>query len=191
VNRTLPTFYSEPQMLSLARCPNPSTLKGQRDRAILAVLLSSGLRASELCQLQCRDVRPSLVFVRRGKFGAQRFVPLSHRAWLTVSAYLARHPAKPTDPLFRTLAGQPLTRRLLHKIVTGYSRRLGLKGGVHACRHSFATRALNKGMNLQSVRAMLGHVRIATTALYLGIATRALVAEYQRCLETPEGGGTR
>jgi len=44
MNRTLPTFYSEPQMLSLARCPDPSTLKGQRDRAILAVLLASGLR---------------------------------------------------------------------------------------------------------------------------------------------------
>jgi len=191
MNRTLPTFYSEPQMLSLARCPDPSTLKGQRDRAILAVLLSSGLRASELCQLQCRDIRSSLVFVRRGKFGAQRFVPLSRRAWLTVSAYLSRHPAQPTDPLFRTLTGQPLTRRLLHKIVTGYARRLGLKGGVHACRHSFATRALNKGMNLQSVRAMLGHVRIVTTAIYLGVATKALVAEYRRCLETPEGGRAR
>lgn len=69
--------------------------------------------------------------------------------------------------------------------MTGYSRPLRLKGGLHIIRHSAATRWLNRGISLQSVRVMLGHVHTTTTAIYLGVATDSLVNEYQRCLEQP------
>ena len=190
--RRLPTFLTEPQMVALALAHDPASRKGTRDRAILALLLACGLRASELCQLQPRDISPSLVFVRHGKFGHQRFVPISKRAHAAISHYLAAHPAQAGGPLFRTLDDRPLNRRLLHKLVVSYSRPLGLPSGVHLCRHSAATRWLNRGINLQSVRVMLGHVSISTTAVYLGTAAQALVAEYRRCLEqSPVGGGTR
>jgi integrase/recombinase XerD len=189
--KRLPSFYSEPEMIALARAPKPVHRKGLRDKAILATLCSSGLRASELCNLERRDASSSLVFVRSGKFGFQRYVPVSQRAWRSIEAYLTNHPAKPGDRLFRTLDGRPLTRRLLHKIVTGYERQVGLKGGVHVVRHAAATRWLNHGVNLQSVRLMLGHVQIATTSIYLNVATEALVAEYRRCLEATRGGEAR
>lgn len=192
MSRLLPKFLTEPQMITLAKAPDPSTLKGLRDRAILAVLLACGLRASELCLLQPRDLTPSLVLVRRGKFGHQRFVPISNKAYKAVSSYLSARPAQSADPLFRTVDGRPLTRRLLHKLIVGYSRPLGLPSGCHVLRHSFATRALNRGVSLQSVRVMLGHVSIATTSIYLGTAAQALVAEYRRCLEqAPNGGVSR
>jgi integrase/recombinase XerD len=183
VIRPLPCFYTESEMAALVRSPDTSTLKGRRDRAILATLCACGLRASELCQLKARDVSSSLVFVRCGKGGRQRYVPLSAKAWATVSAYLDVQPARPDEPVFRTLDGRPITRRLLHKLVTGYSLRLGLQGGVHVLRSSAATFWLNRGVNLQSVRLMLGHAQIATTALYLKLATEGLVAEYRRCVE--------
>ncbi|MEK7744426.1 MAG: tyrosine-type recombinase/integrase, partial [Elusimicrobiota bacterium] len=103
VPRRLPTFLTEPQMVALALAPDPASRKGTRDRAILALLLACGLRASELCQLQPRDISPSLVFVRHGKFGHQRFVPISKRAHAAISHYLAAHPAQAGGPLLRTL----------------------------------------------------------------------------------------
>jgi integrase/recombinase XerD len=190
MNRVLPKFYSEPQMRALACAPDPLTLKGLRDRALIGLLCATGLRASEACGLRVRDVRPTLVFVRRGKFGAQRWVPLSARAWAAVQAYLELHPTGPDEPLFRSVRGHALGRRDIHKIVTGYSRALGLRGpGVHTLRHSFATRAVNHGVNLVAVKAMLGHAQLSTTAVYVGTATDALVREYQRCLGGASFGG--
>ena len=101
---------------------------------------------------------------------------------------MAAYPAQRDEPLFRTGPNRPLTRRRLHKIVDRYALALRITRGVHVLRHSAATRWLNRGINLQYVRAMLGHVRITTTAGYLGVATSALVAEYQRCLGPGQAG---
>ena len=180
--RLLPKFLSEPQMIALALAPDLASREGPRDRAVLAILCACGLRASELCDLRVRDVGPELVFVRDGKFGHQRLVPVSAAAYRAVRAYLAVYPAGADEPLFRTGPGRPLTRRRLHKIVDRYALALRLPRGVHILRHSAATRWLNRGVNLQYVRAMLGHVRLSTTAGYLGVATDALVSEYRRCL---------
>lgn len=187
--RTLPNFLTETQMQALASSPDPRTIQGKRDRAILGLLCASALRASELCQLQVRDLHPALVFVRRGKGGFQRWVPISERCYAAIQAYLAVCPAlRPLDPVFRTLHGQPLTRRYLHKLVTAYQLRLKLPRGVHLLRSSAATRWLNRGLDLQQVRAMLGHADIHTTAIYLGVATDQLQARYKACLETPAVG---
>ena len=75
--RTLPLVYTERQMADLVRAPRLHTPTGVRDRAILAVLCSTGVRASELCQLNVADLQGSLVFVRKGKFGDQRFVAMT------------------------------------------------------------------------------------------------------------------
>ena len=180
--RKLPKFLSERQMIDLVLAPDLTSPDGLRDRAALAILCACGLRASELCDLRVRDVRPDLVFVRAGKFGHQRLVPVSPAAYRAVRSYLAAYPAPPDAPLFRSGPLRPLTRRRLHKLVDRYALALRLPRGVHTLRHSAATRWLNRGVNLQSVRAMLGHVLISTTAGYLGVATDALVSEYRRCL---------
>jgi len=188
VARTLPKFLTESQMIALVRAPDLAAPEGPRDRAVLAVLCACGLRASELCALRVRDVSSTLVFVRAGKFGAQRYVPISPAAYRAVRAYLAAYPARADEWLFRTAPAHPLSRRRLHKLVDRYAFALKLPRGVHTLRHSAATRWLNRGMSIRSVQVCLGHARIATTAGYLGIATDALVAEYQRTCSTAPAG---
>lgn len=178
--RLLPKFLTESQMVALVRAPDLASPEGPRDRAVLAVLCACGLRASELCGLRVRDVQPDLVFIRSGKFGNQRYVPISGPAYRAVRAYLAAYPARLDEPLFRTAPAHPMSRRRLHKLVDRYSVALGLPRGVHVLRSSAATRWLNKGLSIRSVQVMLGHARLATTAGYLAIATDALVAEYAR-----------
>ena len=185
----LPKFFTEDEMVSIASHPERDTLIGARDRAILGVFCAAGLRVSELCHLQVRDVRPALLFVRQAKFGLQRWVPISKRCQLAIQGYLAIHPAQPGDPLFRSVTGNALDRRMVHKIVTYHQRAVGLSGGVHMMRASAATRWLNRGVNLQTVRVMLGHANISTTAIYLGVATDSMVREYQNCLEWAAAGG--
>jgi integrase/recombinase XerD len=183
--RILPLVYSESQMIELVRAPRRDTATGVRDRAILAVLAACGLRASELCNLRVADLQGAVIFVRQGKYGDQRFVPISSRARAAVDRYLAQSRAEGEIPVFRCLDGRPINRRHLLKIVTRYTRALGFAGSVHSWRHSFAVRCLNKGMSLQTVKLLLGHRSITSTSHYLNLSLDAVVAEYRRCLELP------
>jgi integrase/recombinase XerD len=173
-------------MAALVRAPDIYSPTGLRDRAILATLCACGLRASELCFLQVRDLGREAVFVRKGKFGYQRWVPITSRARAAITEYLAHFRVVSDDaPLFRSIAsGGRLSRRHLHKIVTGYSRKLKLLGGVHSLRHSAATRWLDRDISLEEVRIMLGHKHIATTSIYLSLSTQSLIRNYKRALET-------
>lgn len=183
--RILPLVYSEAQMIQLARSPRLDSPTGVRDRAILAVLCVSALRSIELCQLRVSDLEGDLLFVRNGKYGDQRFVPLTSPAKAAVERYLAQYRAGPDDPMFRCLDGRPIGRRHLHKIVTGYARPLGLDGATHTIRHSCAVRWLNKGVNLQILKLLLGNRSILSTSHYLNLSLDAVRAEYRRCLEPP------
>ena len=119
--RTVPSFYTFSQMVLLCQSPDPDSATGCRDRAILALLCSTGLRASELCGLRVHDFKGDRLFVHRGKFGHQRWVPISKPASRALHRYLAEHPpADRLGPVFRCVKGRGLTRRRLHKIVTGY-----------------------------------------------------------------------
>lgn len=177
--RALPKVHDEDEMIALARQPDPFTKEGPRDRAILSVLCACALRASELCNLRVKDVRSDLVFVRYGKFGAQRWVPISEPAYRRVRAYLEQYPAGPDDYLFRTGPNRKLTIRRLNKIVNRYARELELQTGVHVLRHSCATRLLNRGLNLEYLREFMGHVRLSTTSIYLKTATVELQRAYR------------
>lgn len=171
-------------MAALVRAPDPYSPTGLRDRAMLAVFCACGLRVSELCYLRVSDLRAEAIFVHRGKFGHQRWVPISSRARAAVADYLAVFKAIGDQPVFRSISsGGRLSRRHVHKIVTGYSRQLKLRGGVHVLRHSAATRWLDRGLNLEEVRVMLGHRLIATTSIYLSLATQSLIRNYRRALE--------
>jgi site-specific recombinase XerD len=143
------------------------------------------LRATELCQLRVADLQGALVFVRQGKYGDERFVPISEKARAAVDRYLAQYRAGGDDPLFRCLDGRPMSRRHLHKVVTGHARALGFAGSVHTWRHSCSVRWLNRGLSLQTVKLLLGHRSITSTSHYLNLSLEAVVAEYRRCLEAP------
>lgn len=180
--RILPRFFTEAELdRLLSVLPRGDRPLEVRDRAILELLVATGLRASELCSLQVGDLRDQVVFVRCGKGGRQRYVPISSRAWAAVLAHVPPG-ARAGDAVFSSAFGRVLTRRALHKIVAGYIHAAGLDGSTHTTRHGFATKALNRGMNLRTVQALLGHASITTTALYLGTAVEALKADYAKAM---------
>jgi len=183
---TTPHFFTEAQVRELRR--DDLFLHG-RDRAILEVLLATGLRASELLALNVEDIQDDRLLVRRGKGGKSRFVPLTRRARAALTPVLyqkSRYAAVFTNRLCyrgNKRGGQRLSRRGLHRIVKAYLRTVGLTGSLHTFRSTAATRWLNAGVGLRSVQVMLGHADVSTTARsYLGVAVDGLVAELRGCL---------
>lgn len=169
-------FISPAELERLLAAPDGSDLKGLRDKAILEVLFSTGLRVSELCSLS-RDIDLSSdEFSIRGKGSKVRVVFLSEHAKLSLKAYLAKRQDM-DDALFVKVAGEkqknaeptPLTRRSVERIVKHYAAKAGImskKVTPHVIRHSFATDLLSNGADLRSVQALLGHANIATTQIY-------------------------
>lgn len=180
-SKVLPKFFSEADLENLLSLPFPATPAGHRDRALLEVLAATGLRASELLALRWGDVKPDRVFVRHGKGDRQRYVPLASRAWAALRA-IRPDKVRGSDPVFLNAWGDPLSRRGLGLLVKRFIRAAGLRGSPHTLRHSLATRLLNRGMNLRSVQAVLGHVFLSTTQVYTHCATDALVSQYRQAL---------
>jgi integrase/recombinase XerD len=191
--RRLPRTLSETDVLRLLAAPDISTLRGLRDRAMLSVTYAAGLRVSELVDLKPGDVDLSRGIVSAfGKGGKRRLVPLGEVTLDHVQAYLAaraelgasapkRQKAR-SEALFPSPRGGPLTRQGFWKIVAGYARGIGLRGGVypHQLRHSFATHLLTGGADLRSVQTMLGHASIATTEIYTHVTGDHVRKAYRR-----------
>lgn len=171
----LPRFFTEAEVEGLLSLPGLST----RDRGLLLVLVDTGLRASEVLAIQVRDIREKVLLVRQGKGGRQRLVPLSSRLTEALVPLMAAR-TKPDEVLFRNAWGEPLSRRGLHGIVKDHLQAAGLEGSCHTLRHSLATNLLNRGLNLRSVQAILGHADIETTGRYLHCATDRLCEDYLR-----------
>jgi integrase/recombinase XerD len=164
---------------ALLDAPPADTLKGKRDRAILATLLYHGLRREELCQLRVEDARrPRRGVVQiavTGKGGKLRFLPLHAVAAARIDDYLeaAGHAAEGRGALFRPLhrsrvegGAQALTPDAVYKLVRHYSEQIGNRVGAHAMRATAATHALDHGADLAHVQGWLGHASIATTRIY-------------------------
>ncbi|MFZ1494646.1 MAG: tyrosine-type recombinase/integrase [Candidatus Competibacter denitrificans] len=175
---------SDAQARALLAAPLEQTLKGLRDRAILATLLYHGLRRTELCQLKVQDLqqREGILHLRvDGKGGKIRFLPMAPLAARLIEAYLAQagHGEDRTGPLFRPVRNnatgtlnKPLhPTSIYHEIVRYYGRQVGLNVSVqgfcvHSLRATAATNALAHGADIAEVQQWLGHSNIATTRLY-------------------------
>jgi integrase/recombinase XerD len=162
-----------------------------RDRAMLEVLYSTGLRVSELLNLRISDIDMRAGYVRCiGKGDKERLVPIGRKAIDAVEQYLARgrpkfaRPAAPpphNNVLFLTRIGRRLSRVGIWKILHDYGMRLGLRGRLtpHKLRHSFATHLLEGGADLRSVQLMLGHADISTTQIYTHVVEERLKQIYK------------
>jgi len=162
----------------LMAVPNEKSLKGLRDRALLATLLYHGLRREELCKLKVKDIhsRRGVPHLRvRGKGSKTRYIPLHPGAHALLNDYLdeARHAADTEGALFRPVSnnrtGQlnnPITPDGVYKLVRRYALGLGLKIGAHALRATAATNALDHDADITKVQEWLGHANIATTRIY-------------------------
>jgi tyrosine recombinase XerD len=159
--------------------------EGQRNRAILELLYSCGLRVSELVNLNISDIYPDERFIRvLGKGNKQRLVPISDTALHEIQLYfLDRHKAPikkgHEDAVFLNRRGQKLSRVMIFYIIKELLAETGIKKKVspHTFRHSFATHLLEGGANLRVIQQMLGHERITTTEIYTHIDRERLRRE--------------
>lgn len=179
-------FLTGEQVERLLNAPTLSNLGGKRDKAILELLYSTGLRVSELCKLD----RDMVNLERRefgivGKGGKGRVVFLSKRAADWISGYLAERPDH-YRPLFIQHRGEPdpttpdekmrLSCRTIQRMIKKYARKVKLPVDAtpHIMRHSFATDLLMAGADIRSVQEMLGHKNIQTTQIYTHVTHKHL-----------------
>jgi integrase/recombinase XerD len=170
------------QARALLEVPPEGTLKGKRDRAILATFLHHGLRCEELCGLRVRDLqtRQGVIHLRVfGKGSKIRYVPAHPLALQRIDDYLAAagHLGDTDGPLFRAIKnpagqgnGRPLTHgAIYHCVLRKYGKTAGVdlgSFGPHALRATAATNALDRGADLGKVQEWLGHANVSTTRLY-------------------------
>lgn len=178
-----PTAPYVPSMQEVARIleqPNTSTESGLRDRAILELLYSSGLRASELCDLELRDVGANQVLVSCGKRGKTRSVPMNGFANTWIAQYIQQYRGTQAGYLFLTKMRRQLRRQLLSVIVCTYAEKAGIKGvTTHTLRHACATHLLDKGADLRLIQEVLGHSSIASTQRYTHLSTNKIQEMFQ------------
>jgi integrase/recombinase XerD len=191
IRQTLPTYLRVDEVDRLLEAPSSTTPIGLRDRAMLEVFYSTGLRVSELLNLRISDVDMRIGCVRCiGKGDKERLVPIGRKAIAAVETYLASsrpHFARPSSPpphnqvLFLTRNGKRLSRISIWKIMHDYGTKLGLRGRLtpHKLRHSFATHLLERGADLRSVQMMLGHADISTTQIYTHVVEERLKQVYK------------
>lgn len=185
IGMKLPDILSVEEIDRILDTIDLSTPEGQRNRAMLEVLYSCGLRVSELVGLRISDVYPEEGFIRvEGKGSKQRLVPISQTALREIKNYLydrgqmvVKKGAE--DILFLNRRGAPLTRVMVFYIIKQHAELAGIHKTVspHTFRHSFATHLLEGGANLRAIQEMLGHESITTTEIYTHIDRESLRKE--------------
>ena len=185
----LPTTLSIAEMGRLLAAPAPATPEGRRDRAMLEMMYSSGLRVSELVTLQTAQVDTRAGLVRPfGKGAKERQVPLGDVAKASLAIYLeTSRPTlmrdKPPSPaLFVTDHGGPMTRQHFFHLIKAYAQDAQIARPVtpHTLRHSFATHLLEGGADLRAIQEMLGHASVETTQRYTRVDIARLRAIYDK-----------
>lgn len=178
----LPTVLRSEQVDALLDAPDPSHVLGLRDRAMIQLMYSAGLRVSELVTLPLHRVRrgEGLVHVR-GKGDKERLVPMGDVAADTVERYLRDSrpqldPGSQCDALFVSQRGEAMSRQNVWLRLRRHAAVAGIRGKVspHVLRHSFATHLLSHGADLRALQAMLGHADISTTQIYTQVSRERL-----------------
>ncbi len=187
--RRLPIFLDEDEVERLLIAPDPQDATGQRDRAILEMLYSTGMRIGELASVSLTDVDLLGEVVKaKGKGKKERLVPLGGpavralRDYLAVRKTLAGGYRVNRAALFLNRTGDRLSARGIRRMFHKYARRTGLsaKATPHTLRHSFATHMLNRGADLRSVQELLGHASLASTQIYAHVSTERLKTVYDK-----------
>ncbi len=194
----LPRFLSQDEAGKLMDAPDPTTAKGLRDRALLELVYSAGLRVSEVSDLNVGSVNLQTRELRvTGKGSKDRVALMGTSARDALSAYIqdaraSRASLDSDDALFVNRYGARLSRRSIQKAVREYAARAGLGTQVHThtLRHSFATHLLEGGADLRVVQDLLGHSSPATTQIYTHVtqteARRAYMAAHPRAAQAAD-----
>ena len=180
----LPFHLDIDQVTTLVEAPQDADKHALRDRAILELLYSCGLRVSELTGLAIGDLDLSGGMVRvLGKGGKERIVPVGSRALEAVRKYLAgRGCPGESEPLFLNTRGQRINRRSVARIVDGHVLRIAAFKRIspHILRHTFATHMLEGGADLRAIQELLGHASLSTTQKYTHVGIDRLMEVYDK-----------
>jgi integrase/recombinase XerD len=187
VERTLPKVLSPDEVEALLTAPDESTPFGRREKAMLELLYATGIRVTELMNLNVEDVHMTMGFVRCiGKGDKERIVPMGKMASEALQKYIEEGRPKllkrnqKEEALFLNHHGRRLTRQGFWKIL----KKLALSAQIekeltpHTLRHSFATHLLENGADLRAVQEMLGHADISTTQIYTHVTKKRLKDVY-------------
>ncbi|ATC65753.1 tyrosine recombinase [Nibricoccus aquaticus] len=187
--RRIPGTLSVDDVAKLLAAPTGGDAIAIRDRAILELFYSSGLRVSELSGVMIQQLDLENGFLRVfGKGSKERVVPVGGRALDAVQTYLTAarghfvKPKKTGSALFLSERGTAISRKMLWVLVKKYAARSGITKAVkpHLLRHSFATHLLGGGADLRAIQDMLGHANLATTQIYTAVDEKRLAGEHAK-----------
>ena len=173
----------------------PADPLGVRDRAMLELFYSCGLRRAELCRLELTDLNPErrTLTIRRGKGKKDRVVPVGARAVAWLERYLKE--VRPrlcldtrTPALFLTGYGDAFNPDVVSRMTADWMKAAGLKGSCHLLRHTCATHMLEGGADIRYIQQLLGHEKLETTAIYAEVTIRQLQEVHARCHPSARGG---
>jgi integrase/recombinase XerD len=189
ITRLLPDSLTEKDMDNLLQAPDIESDYGLRDRCMLELMYSSGLRVSELVSLELNQINQNLGLVRlTGKGNKERVIPVGEEAlyWLKKYTNQSRamliKPQVTTDALFLSSRGSAITRQAFWQHIKKYLLIAGIKTSFspHSLRHAFATHLLNHGADLRTVQMLLGHSDLSTTQIYTHIAQARLQSLHEK-----------
>jgi len=188
LEKKLPVFLNIQEVEKLLEAPSSSSLFGQRDRAMLELLYSCGLRVSELINLSYHNINLKEEFIRiHGKGNKERVLPMGEMAIDYLLKYETN--ARPillkngqSDSYFLSNRGSAMSRQNFFYIIKSYAYQVGIEKPLspHSLRHAFATHLVQKGADLRSVQLMLGHSDISSTQLYTHIQNAQLKAQHAK-----------
>jgi integrase/recombinase XerD len=184
----LPQILTHQEVDLLLAQPDPSTILGMRDRAMLELLYATGLRVSELTGLNLANINLDAGYVRTvGKGAKERIIPMGEKAREALQIYISEGrpgllKGKNLSRIFVNRRGQPISRQGFWKIIKKYGIMAGIKKKItpHRLRHSFATHLLEGGADLRSVQVMLGHADISTTQIYTQVSRSRLKQVHEK-----------
>jgi integrase/recombinase XerD len=184
--RKLPEVLTHHELKQLLEAPPTNTPHGLRDRAILELFYSSGLRVSELCDILLQAINLDDGYVRVfGKGSKERIAPIGSAAITAVRDYLSgARPhfvkAKTGSELFLSQQGKGISRKMVWVMIKQYAVKAGIQKPIkpHLLRHSFATHLLEGGADLRAIQEMLGHSDISTTQIYTSVQSARLADEH-------------
>ena len=187
MEKKLPKILSVNEVNLLLEQPKCVDLKGYRDKAMLEVLYATGIRVSELINLDIADVNVEMGFIKCRNAHKERIIPVGATACSALSEYLkqARNAMIHTDKetaLFVNTNGGRLTRQGFWKIIKQYKNQAKISMDItpHTLRHSFATHLVENGADLRAIQEMLGHSDISSTQIYAQLANSKLKEVYQK-----------
>ncbi|MCG7337172.1 tyrosine-type recombinase/integrase [Sporosarcina sp. ACRSM] len=171
-------YYLDKRQLALLQ---ELTKDHQRDRAIIEALYSTGVRISELLNIQLEDVKwdTRQIWIRKGKGNKERFVLFSHDCAERLNGYLAERKVE-SKYLISNQGGGPLSRCFVELLFRQYTEKLGFRVTPHTMRHTFAAHLAEKGMDFTYIQELLGHININSTRIYTRLMNTARKKQYDR-----------